>query len=146
MQRPKPIKNKFFFSMFFLQCCHRSTRSHMSGAAHAQMDDISGNPTFTFIFLLFFDLVWTLFFFPSVIYSMMKGFQAWEQICSPAVPLTTSDTQARITTFSPATSPWLLWVRNHDTKNFSSPMKVSLCTRRGNRGKKKTSSPFSSAL
>lgn len=80
----------------------------------------------------------------TVILSLIKGCRAWEQNCAPAVPLTTSDTQARITTFSPATSPWLLWVRKHDTKkNFSLPVKVFLCTQKGKQGREEPSNSFS---
>lgn len=85
-------------------------------------------------------------FVSIVIYSITERFRAWEQICAPAVPLTTSDTQARIATFSPATSPWLLWIRKHDTKNFSSPMKVSLCAQRRKRDKKKLATLSASHL
>lgn len=72
------------------------------------------------------------------IYSMSKGCRSWEQICAPAVPLTTSDIQARIAAFSPATSPWLLWVRKHGTRKTTSlpHESVSVYTR-GNGDKKK---------
>lgn len=71
------------------------------------------NPALTFIFILLSTSIELVF---TVTGSVIKDCRASKQICVPVVPLTTSDTQGRITTFSPATSPWLPWVRKHDTQ------------------------------
>lgn len=119
---------------FYLLCVF--AQYWTSRTAHTQTDDISVNLTFTFIFI-HVDLILTC------IKTNDRG--AWVQIRAPAVPLATSDTRAGITTFTLATSPWLLWVRRHDTKNFSSPMKSVSVYTEGKQGREETSGSFSLA-